>query len=359
MRDQFVCGLGVEALQLKILAETDLTLDKAVRIAQAFESARQETTGLRGDTRRHTSRAISGRSKTTQSDVRVCYRCNDKGHVPDKCQMKSRECYLCHKKGHIAKACRSKKQGDFKNGSGAKGTKNTKYQRQATLQVEEEEVCSLYGLGSPDAIKVNMTVAGQELEVIIDTRATITVIPRETYEKQLSHVKLQSSNVKLQSYCGETLSVRGEAVVPVRYGDQEIRGRVVVVNAANKPAVLGRNWLSRLKLDWASLFSLNVLDPLHEFPELLKEGIGKLKGVQVNITLSANARPVFPKARLVPFALQAKVDTEIDRLVREGVLTPVEQSEWASPIVVVRKSDGSIRLCGDYKVTINEYLENI
>ena len=61
----------------------------------------------------------------------------------------------------------------------------------------------------------------------------------------------------------------------------------------------------------------------------------------------------------MPFALQAKVDTEIDRLVRGGVLTPVEQSKWASPIVVVRKSDGSIRLCGNYKVTINEYLENI
>ena len=75
--------------------------------------------------------------------------------------------------------------------------------------------------------------------------------------------------------------------------------------------------------------------------------------------MSANARPVFDKARPVPFALQAKVDTEIDRLVREGVLTLVEQSESASPIVVVRKSDGSIRLCGDYKVTINEYLENI
>ena len=86
------------------------------------------------------------------------------GHesIPDKCQIKSRECYLCHKKGHIAKACRSKKQGDFKNGSGATGTKNTKYQKQATLQVEEEEVCSLYGLGSKDAIKVNMTVAGRE-----------------------------------------------------------------------------------------------------------------------------------------------------------------------------------------------------
>ena len=177
------------------------------------------------------------------------------------------------------------------------------------------------------------------------------MIPRETYEKQLSHGKVQSSNVKLQSYYGQTLPVRAEVVA--------IRGRVVVVNAANKTAVLARNWLSQLKLDWASLFSLNVLDPGHEFPELFKEGMGKLQGVQAKITLSANARPVFHKARPVPFALQAKVDTEIDRLVREGVLTPVEQSEWASPIVVVRKSDGSIRLYGDYKVTINEYLGNI
>ncbi|XP_062518318.1 uncharacterized protein K02A2.6-like [Corticium candelabrum] len=253
--------------------------------------------------------------------------------------------------GTYRKACRSKKQGDFKNRSGATGAKNTKYQKQATLQVEEEEVCSLYVLGSQDAIKVNMTVAGRELELIIDTGATITVIPRETYEKQLSHVKVQSSNVKLQSYYGQTLSVRGEVAA--------IRGKVVVVNAANKTAVLARNWLSQLKLDWASLFSLNVLDPVHEFPELFKEGMGKLQGVQAKITLSANARPAFHKARPVPFALQAKVDTEIDRLVREGVLTPVEQSEWASPIVVVRKSDGSIRLCGDYKVTINEYLGNI
>ncbi|XP_024891589.1 uncharacterized protein K02A2.6-like [Temnothorax curvispinosus] len=44
-----------------------------------------------------------------------------------------------------------------------------------------------------------------------------------------------------------------------------------------------------------------------------------------------------------------KVSAEIDRLVGEGVLSPVETSEWGTPIVPVVKSDGSLRICGDYK----------
>ena len=34
-------------------------------------------------------------------------------------------------------------------------------------------------------------------------------------------------------------------------------------------------------------------------------------------------------------------------------INPVEISEWAAPIVPVMKKDGSIRICGDYKVTVN------
>ena len=60
----------------------------------------------------------------------------------------------------------------------------------------------------------------------------------------------------------------------------------------------------------------------------------------------------------VLFALRAKVDEEVDWLFKEDVLRPVEQSAWAAPVVVLRKGDGSIRLCGDYKVTINPFLKN-
>lgn len=51
------------------------------------------------------------------------------------------------------------------------------------------------------------------------------------------------------------------------------------------------------------------------------------------------------------------MDKELDKLINEGILTPVETSEWATPLVAVRKEDGNLRLCGDYRSTVNKYLE--
>ena len=49
-----------------------------------------------------------------------------------------------------------------------------------------------------------------------------------------------------------------------------------------------------------------------------------------------------------------KVEAELDRLVAESTLVPVEYSDWATPIVAVVKRDRKgIRICGDFKVTIN------
>ena len=64
--------------------------------------------------------------------------------------------------------------------------------------------------------------------------------------------------------------------------------------------------------------------------------------------------PKFCKARSVPLALHEKVKEEIQHLVQEGILEPVEFSSWAVPTVTVLKHDKkSVCLCGDFCVTVN------
>ena len=41
----------------------------------------------------------------------------------------------------------------------------------------------------------------------------------------------------------------------------------------------------------------------------------------------------------------------------EGVLKPIEVSDWATPVVSVPKTDGSARICGDYKGAVNPAIQ--
>ena len=63
------------------------------------------------------------------------------------------------------------------------------------------------------------------------------------------------------------------------------------------------------------------------------------------------------KARPVPYSVRKKVEDELNRLQELGIISPVSWSEWATPIVVVPKQDGAIRLCGDFKVSVNPALK--
>lgn len=80
----------------------------------------------------------------------------------------------------------------------------------------------------------------------------------------------------------------------------------------------------------------------------------KITGTMAKLYMNSDAQPRFCQARPAPFFIRAKVEQEIDRQVEEGILEPVQFSQWATPVVPVMKKDGSVRLCGDYKTTVNQ-----
>ena len=82
-----------------------------------------------------------------------------------------------------------------------------------------------------------------------------------------------------------------------------------------------------------------------------------MRHFQAKVTVAKDASPKFHRARPVPYALKSKVEEELDRLERDDIIEKITHSHWAAPIVTVPKKDGSVRICGDYKVIVNPVLE--
>ncbi|XP_063391013.1 uncharacterized protein LOC134676552 [Cydia fagiglandana] len=92
------------------------------------------------------------------------------------------------------------------------------------------------------------------------------------------------------------------------------------------------------------------------YKELFSGGLGRFTGGKATLRVKEGAAPVYCRARPLPYALRDRVDHELDEMLRSGVIEPVDTSEWATPLVPVRKADGGLRICADYKITLNPNL---
>ena len=366
LRDRLVCGIADERWQKRLLSEDSLTYDNAVKILRALEAAEYEVKDL--STQKPVHR-VATRSKPVHSYPKrvssspvekptpTCYRCGGPHKAPV-CPLKDVECNYCHKKGHIEKVCRSKLNNQGKKKTYKKAT------HMVTESEEHESVSHEYSMfnfqpaGSLPFI-VEVTVNHSQLSMEVDTGAALSIISKATYERLWMPSEappLQETQARLKSYNGVDIAVEGEIYVNVKYQMQE----ALLPVKGSGPSLLGRNWLEHLILDWSSLHLLNIADNpglptlLDKHSNLFKEELGKLVGTTAKIYLKKDAKPHYCRARQVPHSLRAKVESEIERLITIGVLQPVQFSDWAAPVVPVLKHDGSVRFCGDYKLTINQ-----
>ena len=101
-----------------------------------------------------------------------------------------------------------------------------------------------------------------------------------------------------------------------------------------------------------------------EFPDLFKQELGCLKDFELDVKFKSGVKPVFQKARPVPFALRDDLAKGYEEGIAKGVWKPVQFNEYGTPVVPIRKAQTSsgmkpkLRICGDYSTGINDQLED-
>ena len=93
--------------------------------------------------------------------------------------------------------------------------------------------------------------------------------------------------------------------------------------------------------------SSQVEELLQKYNTVFDTSPGHTEVVEHHIS-TGDSKPVFHPPYRVPSAWQESVREEIGDMLRAGIIVP-SKSPWTSPIVPVKKKDGSLRLCVDYR----------
>jgi predicted aspartyl protease len=368
LRDRLVCGVNEDRIQRRLLAEPVLDLKKALEIAHGMETAAKDVRDLKGETpnkRDYPMNKLHGGKHS--NEYKDCYRCGGK-HDHSKCRFKTETCHKCGKMGHIAKVCRSSKtisseKGRQKPGKNFRKKKGRGPEMNKVEQTESDEELeyNLFSLkDKTPPYSENLNVNGMDVNMEIDTGASFSVINEKTFQeisRGKKNLELKQTEISLvRTFTGEKISPKGITEVVVEYNNQVRQLPVLVLNGSG-PNLIGRNWLEKICLNWTSIKRLarpNLEEVLNKYDDLFTDELGKLNGVTAKIYVDPSTKPIFCKARSVPYTIKPKIEKELERLERQGTIEPVQYSEWATPVVPIMKPDGSVRLCGDYKVTVNK-----
>ena len=335
--------LSEECQRLINLKHDNAMIESATSFDQVNQ-VRQRQDGNRN--RRDQPSSRSEANNTKRKPDKPCWFCGAFHYVRD-CPYKNRQCPDCDRYGHRQGYCASAK----KQKRGGKHSVASK--------VVVVNMCSVQSRRK----FVSVALDGTHIHLQLDTASDITVISKPIWRK-VGSPRLSPSTVKAKTASGDTLSLEGEFRCDVTIGGNT-RSEVIRVTG-KQLQLLGSDLVDSFDL-WSvpmDSFCCQVSSSPTSgaalsaaFPKVFSEKLGLCCKAQVKLDVKEQCKPVFCPKRPVAYAMHNAVDQELDRLEQLNIITPVDYSEWAAPIVVVRKANSAIRICGDYSTELNSALQ--
>lgn len=374
LRDQFVAGVSSLSLRERFLLEgSSLSFARAVVMATQFEQvtndlqeftpANVERITARGNTPTHSPHSDDS-SKPSRYHQTRCYRCGASQHnaASSRCPAKNKRCHHCGITGHFRSVC------------------NKRYVA-PVREVESdnpsnEEVLSILAVTTSARLAIHVTVliGRTDITFLVDSGSSVSILTHALFRQHFEGQALSTPRVRLLDYSKRPITVLGCFFADVTHKDCTKCLLFYVVKQGT--SLLGVDAIKALglQIDGSTLRCLEtttlptnvgeeqssdkkeVQQPVQLPTELAQEygtifdpGLGLAKGFVHRVKTRSTVQPVASKLRRLPLSLRPVVSEELRRLEEMDVIERVEASEWVSPIVVVKKKEGGIRLCVDLR----------
>ena len=172
---------------------------------------------------------------------------------------------------------------------------------------------------------------------------------------------------------GRKLHFQGEFSCNISFVGKTLKSKVYMLqNASN---LFGTDWILffnlwkfpinsfRNKINVSSPFKNKVTENMIKdlkikFPQVFSKALGICKKMEAKFEVKENAKPIFKRKRNVPFRVLEQIDKELEQLKNLGVISCIEFSEWAYPVVYVEKKNNKIRMCADFSTGLNDCLRD-
>lgn len=222
----------------------------------------------------------------------------------------------------------------------------------------------------------------------IDTGSDVSVLSEKLVRGPKEHFEVENCFLKYPT--GETITVKYKVIVEIELGKYLLDIPVLVANISDD-CILGVDFLEKIKLEkifesefvnsekensdefsccriekekvpnfLQTFFEENsenlapsqkdiFADFLVEFQDMFSEDLvaGNCEVLEHTIDVR-DSKPIKQTPRRVPLHLREEVDRIIEEMKSQGVIEE-SRSPWVSPVVMVKKKDGSLRFCVDYR----------
>ncbi|XP_050335789.1 uncharacterized protein K02A2.6-like [Bactrocera neohumeralis] len=338
----------------KRLLEKEHDLTQVVEMCQIHESIKSQTTTMVSDVVPLNVNKIANKTKF---DTAECDRCGRKGHTSNdfNCPAKNAKCNKCMLQGHFAVRCKTKR---VKREHGSGSYDNLKRRRMAASRVRcindegemrSEEMREFDCFKIDDDMsdeRIRCSVGGRTIDMVIDSGSRFNLISEGDWSELRNgqavvwNIRSHSPN-QFKAYAADKLlKVLQVFDAPIATAHKELIATFYVIEKGSQ-SLLGRD--SAVKLNVLRV-GLNV----HRIED--KEPFPKIKNVKVSLAIDCSIRPVQQPIRRIPIALETKVAEKINEALHQDIIERVPgPSLWISPVVIVFKPNGDVRLCIDMR----------